>query len=139
MSFLKKLFCTAPSPDPVVIEGVGLVSWVEGAWRGIKELSEGRSIQFVLDGTPDGPNSRLKERLTSDLQNWDAIADLVSEEIERFLTDCGVNEDLEEFSFEYISYLWPDTPDHFVVDVTWAKDPDRDWHVEFIDGKPVPL
>ena len=130
---LKALFEKRPLPEPPEFRhpDLGLLTFDSGLWSG-KVHWDGRDISFVISGTESSPDSILTNALLSLLNRFPQTESSALQ----FLCSPDVPVTINEFTFQSVNFLWPDTPDNFTLEFTLEGDPYAIWRVEFESGQP---
>jgi hypothetical protein len=100
-------------------------------WSG-KTQWDGRTVNFTLAGSEEGPAPVLVERLHGVRTKF---GELENEAIAQLHLDDEAGQGA--FTFENLTFLWKEKPDLFEMEFYQAGDEDGTWRVEFKQGKPT--
>lgn len=140
MGILSKIFGeTAPRPAPLHHPRLGELRWQdEGWWVGVWTADGEKPLEFIVAGDRNGPSDTLVAALEGTLSKWREA----NQRLIQFLTShephwpTGAAGSLQP---KAVSYVWPDKPDCFTVELALEGDEGAVWRVEFEQGEPKHL
>ena len=140
MGIWSRMFGSTRDKDRTMThQALGEMAWNGRWWTGSRKLTSGEECEVHVGGDERELDPSILNLLPTDDAGWAARETQVREFLRRASEGDDAGLGLIESKITSFDFLWDGTPEYFVVELEWDKDPDAIWRVSFEGGVATSL